>query len=328
MKNALWAMSCALWGLWLPPAEAQPLAQRVVRAPDGAVFIEVASRPGACGDGREIIGYRNALFGRNFQTIGNWTNVRCVAGPVRVTLTVAAGVVTQMRAQIGGSWASSETRVTDVGSVAPEEASAFFFTLVPALEARGGSRKDRILLPAVLADAPALQPLIAIARNDDRARHTRQHALQWLGLLGDESVLPTLMELARNRDDGLSGAALMALSILDDEAGDRAARWLLDRVADSREPLDLRKNALFWAGQREATPTAELVRAYRDAQTQGLREHAIFVLSQRKDAAATDELIRMAREEKDTEMRGKALFWLAQKDDPRVRKLIADLILK
>ncbi|MGH7677741.1 MAG: HEAT repeat domain-containing protein [Gemmatimonadaceae bacterium] len=300
----------------------------MARAPDGAVFIEVASRPGACGDGREIVGFRKALFGRNFQTIGYWTNVRCVAGPLRVTLTVASGAVTQLHAQVGGFPASSGTRVTDLGSVAPAEASDYFFSLVPALEARGRSRKDRILLPAVLADAPVLQPLIAIARNDDRARHTRQHALQWLGLLGDETVLPTLMELAHDRDDGLSGAALMALSILDDEAGDRAARWLLERVADSREPLDLRKNALFWAGQREATPTADLVRAYRDAQTQGLREHAIFVLSQRKDDAATEELIRLAREEKDTEMRGKVLFWLAQKDDPRVRKLIADLILK
>jgi hypothetical protein len=52
------------------------------------------------------------------------------------------------------------------------------------------------------------------------------------------------------------------------------------------------------------------------------------VLSQREDEAAIDELLRIARSDSNTEMRGKALFWLAQKDDPRVKKLIADLVLK
>ena len=52
------------------------------------------------------------------------------------------------------------------------------------------------------------------------------------------------------------------------------------------------------------------------------------MLSQRQDDVATDALIRIAREDPDKDMRGKALFWLAQKDDSRVKKLIADLILK
>ena len=51
------------------------------------------------------------------------------------------------------------------------------------------------------------------------------------------------------------------------------------------------------------------------------------MLSQREDNAAIDELLRIARSDPDTEMRGKALFWLAQKDDPRIKKLIADLVL-
>ena len=36
----------------------------------------------------------------------------------------------------------------------------------------------------------------------------------------------------------------------------------------------------------------------------------------------------IAREDGDSRMRGKALFWLAQKHDPRVTKLIGDLVLK
>ncbi|HXL86566.1 MAG TPA: HEAT repeat domain-containing protein, partial [Gemmatimonadaceae bacterium] len=102
--------------------------------------------------------------------------------------------------------------------------------------------------------------------------------------------------------------------------------WLIDRARDSRESLKLRKSALFWAGQRELTPTKDLVAVYRDATEPELREHAVFVLSQRRDEAALNELMRIAREDTDRRMRARALFWLGQKDDPRVAKLIGDRI--
>jgi len=358
-----------------------------------------------------------------------------VPGPLRVTLTVADGQVTQVRTQVGGAWPDSESRVTDLGVVPPHEASSYFFSLVPRLESASG--KDRLLLPAVLADgAPVIQPLLALARDEQRAEHTRRQAILWLGLLGDASVIPALVQFARDEPDDdvddrrkskprkkdLGSAAMAALNALDGDVGvpalidlarsgsvgtrrdaafwlgqngsesarrtlhamientneasrvrshavfalthggdtpdaefdylrnlyprlddndvkeaiiqgmqeDEGAggRWLIDRALDEREPSELRRKAIFWAGQREATPTSELVRVYREADDRELREHAIFVLSQRDEEAAIDELIRIARDDRDTEMRGKALFWLAQKDDPRIRKLIADLVLK
>lgn len=409
---------------------AQSLASRVAQAPDGIVRVQVESRMGVCGDGRELVGYRNALFARNFQSIGGrWNASGCVSGPLRVTLTVADGQVTQLRTQVGGAWPSTEGRVTDIGIAPPREASAYFFSLVPRLES--GYGKDRLLLPAVLADdAPVIQPLLALARDDRRAEHTRSSAIMWLGMLGDATVIPALVQFARQDDDlvdkarkkSLGSSAMAALSALDGDIGvpalidlagnggvgtrhdavfwlgqngdpralrmlhtviedasearrvrahaifalthggdtpvaeftylrslysrlddpdlkeaiiqgmqeDEGAggRWLIERALDTGESSKLRKNALFWAGQREETPTAELLRVYREAQDYSLREHAIFVLSQRRDDAATDALLRIAREDRDTKMRGKALFWLAQKDDPRVKKLIADLVLR
>ncbi|MFL5551058.1 MAG: hypothetical protein ACJ77Q_11360, partial [Gemmatimonadaceae bacterium] len=59
-----------------------------------------------------------------------------------------------------------------------------------------------------------------------------------------------------------------------------------------------------------------------------LREHTLFVLSQRDDDGAITELLRIAREDSDKQMRGRALFWLGQKDDPRVTKLISDRVSK
>ncbi|HZO19131.1 MAG TPA: HEAT repeat domain-containing protein [Gemmatimonadaceae bacterium] len=411
---------------------AQSLASRVADAPDGVVRMQVESRVGVCGDGRDLVGYKSAIFAHNFQSIGgHWNSSRCEPGPLWITLTVADGQVTQVRTQVGGSWPSSESRVTDLGVVPPHEASPYFFSLVPRLESRSG--KDRLLLPAVLADAaPVIQPLLALARDTERAEHTRSQAILWLGLLGDETVVPALVQFARDdvddgddrkgRKKGLGGAAMAALHTLEGDVGvpalidlardphvgtrrnaafwlgqngsesarrmlhtmiengneatrvrshaifalthggdtpdsefgylrnlyprlddhevkeaiiqgmqeDEGAggRWLIERALDARESWKLRKAALFWAGQRDETPTAELARVYREADDPELREHAIFVLSQREDEAAIDALMRIARDDPDTRMRGKALFWLAQKDDPRIKKLIADLVLK
>ena len=160
-----------------------------------------------------------------------------------------------------------------------------------------------------------------------KTSRVRSHAIFSLTHSGEtpESEFAYLRNLYPRVDDSDVKEAIIQGMQEDEGAG---GRWLIERALDTRESQELRKKALFWAGQREATPTAELVRVYRDADDRELREHAIFVLSQREDEAAIDALMRIAREDRDTEMRGKALFWLAQKDDPRIKKLIADLLLK
>ena len=408
-------------------AGAQSLASRVASAPDGVVRMQFDSRPGVCGNGRDLVGFRNSIWGDNFQSFGRWRSDDCAPGPLRVSLTVAGGEVSRVRTQVGGQWARTSERITDLGVVSAVDASAYFFTLVPRLERAGG--KDRLLVPAVLAhEAPVIQPLLALARDAGRADNTRRQAVQWLGVLGDASVVPALAQFARgevgedgdDRRGGLASSAMAALGMLEGNLGvptlielarggsegrrrnavfwlgqtadpralrmlhsviedgnetsrvrkhaifslthgadippaefaylralyprvdaevkesiiqgmqeDEAdgGRWLIERALDAGETVKLRKSALFWAGQRDATPTAELLRVYREATDLDVREHALFVLSQRDDAPATDALLRIARADGNTRMRGKALFWLGQKDDPRVKQLIADLIL-
>src|SRR5687768_15801195 len=80
----------------LSAVSAQSLTSRVANAPDGVVRMEVESRMGVCGDGRDLVGYKSAVFAHNFQSIGgHWDSDRCAAGPLRVTLTVADGQVTR-----------------------------------------------------------------------------------------------------------------------------------------------------------------------------------------------------------------------------------------
>jgi HEAT repeat protein len=91
--------------------------------------------------------------------------------------------------------------------------------------------------------------------------------------------------------------------------------------------VELRRSAVFALGQG-ATPVADLVALYRTAKPDRVREQVIFVLSQRDEDAATTQLMSIAREDPDREMRKKALFWLAQKNDPRVTKLITDMVVR
>ena len=417
-------------------AGAQALAQRISRAPDGVVHIQFASRNGTCGNGRDLIGYRKALFAASFQSMGSWHSEDCRPGAIMVTLTVSGGKPVRARTTVGGAWASTSERVTDLGSVNPTEAADYFFSLVPVLEK--GGEKSRVLLPAVLADAGDATPqLTAIARDDTRAQETRRQAIQWLGLLGDAKVVSTLVAFAREGGAGPSGqdidegeaapgknglgtAAMAALSFIENGVGvpalmdlarngpawtrraavfwlgqtgdpraiatlhgvientnedqrirahaifslshgdevpaaefaylrnifprlgndklrdavlmgmasdeSNGSAWLLERARDTRESMHVRKQALFWAGQRDLTPTRELASFYRSASEASLKEHAIFVLSQRRDEAAFNELMRIAREDSDKRMRSRALFWLGQKDDPRVAKLIEERI--
>jgi HEAT repeat protein len=412
------------------------LAARVSRAPDGVVHVQFAARPGTCGDGRDLIGFRKALFAESFQSIGSWDAPNCHPGSMRVALSVVKGQVVNVKTYVGGEWPRTSDRVTDLGSVSGGEAASYFFALVPQIERRGD--KGRLLLPAVLADDPGAMPrLISVARDESRLQETRRQAIQWIGLLGDANVVPVLVAFAReggagptggdiDEDDeapgkkGLGTSAMAALSMLENgagvpalidlarngssgtrasavfwlgQSGDPRARaelhrviengrederirahaifslanggdtpageysylrgvyprltsrklkeaifqgmgndqsggsaWLIERARDTGESSDLRRSALFWAGQRELTPTRDLVAFYRDTPDEGLREHALFVLSQRSDETAFNELMLIARDDSDKRMRARALFWLGQKDDARVGKLIRDRV--
>lgn len=435
LSATLFLFNASVVSLAANPALAQGnLAQRIGAAGNGVVHLQFAGRPGTCGDGRDMVGFRKALFADSFQSIGNWNAPNCVPGPVRVALSVTDGRVTRVKTSVGGAWPRSSERITDLGSVSPGEAASYFFGLVPLIERAGD--KSRVLLPAVLADAGDVVPqLTSLARDGSRIQETRRQAIQWMGLLGDSRVVPTLVAFARSggagpigedidEDDeapgmkGLATAAMASLSFLDNGVGvpalidiarngttgargsaafwlgqsgdpravaelhriiensnedqrvrvqaifslahgdntretefaylrglyprlqsdklkeavlqgmgeDRSAgaAWLIERARDSKESLKIRKSALFWAGQRELTPTKDLAGFYRNATEPELREHAIFVLSQRRDEAALNELMRIAREDSDKRMRARALFWLGQKDDSRVAKLIAD----
>ena len=409
------------------------IGARVAAAPDGEVRMTYAARARACGDGNDVVAIGQALnVYSSMESYGRWSGVTCVPGPARVSITVRDHQVVGIRTRIGGSWRTGDGAVTDLGRVPAREAAAYFMSLAPAFT---GSRRNPLLAAAV-ADSTDIAPdMLRLARDTSLSRETRRRAVNWAGALGDASMVRPLVELAQhsadperhNRDDvgpgdGMRGAAIGALSMLEDGAGvpallelargndpasrkaavfwlgqvddargrpllrtivadaneseeirgaaifalgqgngahdadvaflrdvfprlpserlkDRvlmamsqsdspeSARWLVAIARNEQQPLEVRKKALFWAGQGHAQ-VADVLSVYTSTSDTRLREHVIFVLSQRDETAAIDALMHIARSDDDRRMRSKALFWLAQKNDPRVTQLITELVAR
>lgn len=168
------------------------------------------------------------------------------------------------------------------------------------------------------------QILRDLVTRKDLPEETRSHAITALGQMrGDDADVGYLRQLFPTLEsERLKEQVLMSVS---QGGGEESQRWLLDIATDSKQEVEVRKKALFWAGQG-GLPIADLTSLYGRLSDQELKEQVIFVFSQRSESAATDELVNIAKHDPDVELRKKAIFWLGQRDDPRVRQLLEELI--
>ncbi len=170
----------------------------------------------------------------------------------------------------------------------------------------------------------ASQALRTYAGRTDVPDELRSNAVFWLGQQGSAENAAFLRELfGRATDRELKNRILFSVSQMESA---ESGRWLVEVAKDTRQPTEIRKQALFWAGQSDALTTADLKGLYSSMPDRELKEHLIFVLSQQDGPAAVDELIAIVRTEPDAELKKKAIFWLAQSDDPRVAEVLANLL--
>jgi len=201
-----------------PPSasRAQNLAQRIASVPEGAVQFTFAARPGVCGNGRSYYSVNGSMW---FGSVNDNTmrSDPCQPGPVRVVLGRAGRDIVDVNVFVGP--AQTSAGATDLGAVPAREAADYLLSLAAKTDGRPG--RDAIT-PAMLADSAVVSPqLLAIARDQSRARETRSHAISWLnrgfeerGGVSPGQLAKALGDMARDENDNqqVRASALRVLS--------------------------------------------------------------------------------------------------------------------
>ncbi|HSJ31418.1 MAG TPA: HEAT repeat domain-containing protein [Longimicrobiales bacterium] len=202
-------------------------------------------------------------------------------------------------------------------------------SLVAIEEILRNATDEKLVEQAVFAvsqhrSARAAQILRDIAGRSNAPHEARKNAIFWLGQSRGSDVNTFIRDLYGSlNDQELKEAVLFALS-QNSDAGN--ADFLIEVALNEREPVEMRKSALFWAGQKRALPLNRLGELYRSIDDREMREAIIFTMSQRREPEAVERLIEIARTERDVELRKTAIFWLGQSKDPRAVRFLGELI--
>ena len=192
------------------------------------------------------------------------------------------------------------------------------------------SDDDELRSAAVFALSQQRSPearrvLRSYAEREDVSEESRTQALHFIAQGGTPEDMAYLRGVYGKMKSSESKQHVMAV-MMSHQSRENAA-WLLGIAKNRNEDMELRKQALFFAGHAGAT-TDDLLEVYRSLPDDPeLRQHMLVVLGQRSsDPGAVTHLLEIARTEKDPELRKMALFWLSQSDDPRATKLLEDLL--
>ena len=170
----------------------------------------------------------------------------------------------------------------------------------------------------------ASQILRDIAQRDGGRKGAREQAIFWLGNRRDAASVEFLRGLySRLTDKDLKERVLFSVA---NQRGTDSGTWLIGIAMNGSETMELRKQALFHAGNQRAASVTDITGLYDKVNDKEMKEQIIFVLSQNRAEASVDKLMAIARSDSDREMRSKAIFWLGQSRDPRVIKFLEELI--
>jgi HEAT repeat protein len=189
------------------------------------------------------------------------------------------------------------------------------------------TQDDKIADKAIFAisqhnSARASQMLRDYASNQSADFKLRDRAIFWLGQRRGTENATFLKDLyGKEKDAKLKDKIIFALS---QQRGNES--WLMGIAMNEGETIEMRKKALFWAGQNRSTSLTELTGLYDRMSNREMKDQLIFVYSQRHEKEAVDKLMDIARRESDRELRKKAVFWLGQSKDPRAAEFLMQLI--
>lgn len=173
-------------------------------------------------------------------------------------------------------------------------------------------------------DERAVRILKDYAERDDIDNELRANAIFWISQNPDAGGAAYLIDLyPRLDDEELKERAIFGIS---QTRSEEAREWLMDLARDRQEDVELRKNALFWAGQIGSLQGSDFNGLYNALDHREMREQVIFVASQSRSEEGVDFLMEVAQTEQDSELKERAIFWLGQSTDPRVPEFLLSLI--
>src|SRR5712671_1307359 len=185
--------------------------------------------------------------------------------------------------------------------------------------------KEKALFSLSQQNEPRAQQILRdFAVRENENSDLREKAIFWLGQRRSTENTEFLRNLySRLTNQDLREKILFSLS---QQRGVGNEQWLMNIALNPKEDIELRKKALFWAGQSGVAIPQHSTLDDRMGD-KDMKEQIIFVLSQRQsERSANDKLFDIAKNEKDPELRKKAIFWLGQSRDPRVQQFLLDLI--
>ena len=224
--------------------------------------------------------------------------------------------------------ASYEFKTTPVywlGSVNAESSLA----LLDKEFERGGEslRKSLIFIISEHNTPRTFDFLKKVAQGESYGLDVRKDAVFWIGNSKDPRGLDLLREVFRSaREEELKEQVVFALTLTDR----KESLEELIRIAKTEADLEVRKNAIFWLGQKATQESIKTLKDFVEKPDEEVevKESAIFAISQLPQEKAVPLLLSIAKGNKSPSVRKKAMFWLGQTGDEQALKFFEEILLK
>jgi HEAT repeat protein len=170
--------------------------------------------------------------------------------------------------------------------------------------------------------------LADFVRNDQETIEVRKQAAFGLGISKDRAALTTLQTLyGQVTPRELKRQILFATSINDNK--DASVDFLIN-VASNDPERELKKQAMFWLGQRAGERSLKFLGDVIEKNTGDteVQKQALFAISQRQKDEAIPLLLRVAKTHPSLPVRKQAIFWLGQSGDERALGFFKELFGK
>ncbi len=220
----------------------------------------------------------------------------------------------------------ADTPVYWLGRAENPESSAFLEKSFDAVK-DDAHILDNLIFAISSHEGPQARAFLKKTAVGSRPGKIREKAIFWLGNAGDAQSLADLKEIyAKEQDGTVKKQIIFAIQL----SKQKDATEELIRIAKQDSSQDVRKQAVFWLGQKAS---AECVKALKDIvdspdSESGLKDQAVFAISQLPKDKSVPMLIDLAKANKNPSVRKKAIFWLGQSGDPAALKFFEDVLLK